>query len=733
MDEKQVPPLEDTMTEQEMTNMTAALKDPEFRKLLAEYCSEMSDPANQALYEQELTQYEAERGIDLTFITPEPGFVIKTVVDGREKAFINVSRNGKVERPTSRYACDAHGQRGLQWSIPLTQAPPRLDYDNRKQKCTVYDVVFHPDTLHLAARNQEFRRLVISTACDAVESAFQVSLDRVNVRFPKLTFKGTPRPTVIRKRATTRTTTSSSSEGDESGCSLADHLCPGVNMANLNGDRAPIVIGGGDAEVGDHSQFAVPTYKLVHRMGVDMHEMTHERDAKLNAAVPKELVVTVDLPLLRTSQHVKLDVRGRSFQLVCEIGQRYRLDLTLPYAVLEQSGRAQFDGERRQLAVTLPVDRAAVDLQLSDLTRVLTKQASDSGVDSPSSHSHSSEDDDLGSYTGVAGVEASFLDRNTAYTLPTFATNLLDNDVVFTLNVKGVDPASVQVRLDEAQQAVHVKFFSLGSGYAPSHFAFYAQFAPATVLGHLAEAWDNNVVLQVELSAVPEQFAFGRSEAEELEQGLLRGTRLSDKTDALGKNEVKEQVREDTADSTGAREEDDVFHDVVGEEKAATTTTTRAGKKERQHKQKDKKKRKGRSLSESDLKHHEQPAGDALRPEEGEVGQVAPTPQNHGLASAVRKARSVSESGGGILDANGNFFHFKGILKRRPLDRSVSESCSSVDDAAGGGGSMAVSFDMGVGSFGDIPEEADDDSDHPVGSDKKQVTFNEVIRKQLFR
>lgn len=95
---------EGNLSASEMANMTQALKNPEFRKLLAEYCNEMSDPKNQAIYEQELTQYEAERGIDLTFITPEPGFVIKTTVDDgrRQKVFINVSRNEKVDRPTSQ-------------------------------------------------------------------------------------------------------------------------------------------------------------------------------------------------------------------------------------------------------------------------------------------------------------------------------------------------------------------------------------------------------------------------------------------------------------------------------------------------------------------------------------------------------------------------------------------------------------------------------------------------------
>lgn len=767
------------MSEQEMTNITAALKNPEFRKLLAEYCNEMADPKNQALYEQELTQYEAERGIDLTFITPQPGFVIKTVVDGREKAFINVSRNPKVDRPTSRYASDDTGRRGLHWSIPLTQAPPREDYDNKKQKCTVYDVVFNTDTLHLAARNREFRQLVINTACDAVEHAFQVSLDRANLRFPKMTFKGTARPTVIRKKLNTHQpinrSSSSESEGHEEG-SFTDQFYPEVDLKHLNGDQAPTVIKAKQEQ--PEEKYTTPKYKLVHRRGVEMHELTHERDAKLNTTLPKELVITVELPQLKTSQNVKLDVREHELELVSEQPAKYRLNLSLPYAVLGDNGTAKFDSGKRQLVVTLPVNRSA-DMKLGDLTRVLAKQASDSGLDSPSSHSHSSDEERESSF-GSNPVERSewkksktmqaedkFLDRNTAYQLPTFTANVLDNEVVFTLNVKNVDPSSVVVE-QEKENGVHLKFFSLGSGYAPIHYAFYVQFVGAvSFVSHSAEAWDNNVVLQLELDAVPAEYRVGKSPVMgELASGFLKAVATGTSFDKTENEPQKEAFGIQVREGKGAREmtielskkeeeaeegDEDVFHEdeatttdnqtEAGEENKAvatakTTCATKAAKKEKhqQQKKENKKKRKGRSLSESDAKHHDEAIVAALSVKEEKerltksayVGAVMPA-----KGPAGRKARSVSESGD-ILDANGNLFHFKGILKRHSFNRSVSESGSSMDEHASG--SLAVSFDMGVGSFGDIPEEEqDEDSDHVVGSEKKHVTFNDVIRKQLFR
>jgi len=57
-------------------------------------------------------------------------------------------------------------------------------------KCMVYDVVFHPDTYYLLQKNARFKKMIHDTALDAVERQFGVILDKVNVKTPKMTFKG---------------------------------------------------------------------------------------------------------------------------------------------------------------------------------------------------------------------------------------------------------------------------------------------------------------------------------------------------------------------------------------------------------------------------------------------------------------------------------------------------------------------------------------------------------------
>ena len=161
------------VTREELVSFTECLKKEEFRKLLIEYAEEVSNPENRRIYEKEITQLEKERGVDVTFVNPEPGYVIKTSLNGDKKCFVNISKSETVGKPSSQPTYE-EGHRGLQWSIPYSLSPPRDDLDKKNVRCTVFDVVFHPDTLYLASKNARFAKIVNNTAMDGVESSFKV-------------------------------------------------------------------------------------------------------------------------------------------------------------------------------------------------------------------------------------------------------------------------------------------------------------------------------------------------------------------------------------------------------------------------------------------------------------------------------------------------------------------------------------------------------------------------------
>uniref|UniRef100_A0A1B0GK77 Protein kintoun n=1 Tax=Lutzomyia longipalpis TaxID=7200 RepID=A0A1B0GK77_LUTLO len=671
----------------EIKSLTDALQKEEFRKLLVEYCQELNDPENKKKFEEELTQLEAERGIDVTFINPEPGYVVKTTVDGQMKGFINVCQSGKVQRPVSEYRAAANGERGLNWTLPHTQAPPRRDVDNKNTICMVYDVVFHPDALHLAAKNRRFRDILTDTACDAVETAFAVKLDRTNVKYPKVAFKGTPKPTVIRRK---------SDNPPVCEPSPLDAIYP--PLANPNEDEPKVRV---VPQCPKPSAYETPRYTITHRRDVDYEEFTHELDAKLNVTVPKELVIAVDLPLLKSTETVSLDVTRKRIVLLCEHPAKYKLDIVLPYEVEERQGAAKFDATSRRLSITLPVVKEH-HLQLIDVTR------QDSGVESMP---HSPAASPTGSEGNDDVFEEKFLDASTPYTLPSFTCNTLDGAVAFTLNVKNVDPSSVHVKQDEMQ--VCVKFASIGGGFYPSHYAFVAKFPAGKILDAYAEAWDNNVVLQCDIQDLHLCDHYTVGLAEQFKNYPLKFPTLAVETGdpVIEDDSLRIEVRSFTAEeveidlkSDDNPPPEEPNEEVIEAEIAPSADAPKEPPPAQESKKGNakKKNRKHRSLSESYCDMSSKAQTGSLNEER-----------------SVRKSRSLSESSG---DEHGSpQIRFKSILKRScSYNPSVS---SSVDDPQ-----FSVSVDLGVGSFDGIPEHQELSE-----SCKKTVRFSDVIRKQLFR
>ncbi|XP_014398389.1 PREDICTED: protein kintoun [Myotis brandtii] len=191
-------PLEDLdLSGEEVQRLTSAFQDPEFRRMFSEYAEELTDPENRRRYEAEITALERERGVEVQFVHPEPGHVLRTSLDGARRCFVNVCSNALVGSPTSRPGSGSAAA-GSQWSLPYSLAPGREYPGGRGTRYTVYDVVFHPDALALARRHERFRQMLDATALEAVEKQFGVKLDHRNAKTLKIKYKGTPEAAVLR-------------------------------------------------------------------------------------------------------------------------------------------------------------------------------------------------------------------------------------------------------------------------------------------------------------------------------------------------------------------------------------------------------------------------------------------------------------------------------------------------------------------------------------------------------
>ncbi|NXV31122.1 KTU protein, partial [Rissa tridactyla] len=164
------------------------------RALFAEYAAELADPEQRKLYEEEVAALERERGVEVRFVHPEAGYVLRTSQAGSRRCYLNVCSNPQVGAPQARPEPGGH-----RWALPYSLAPGREELGRGGRRRLVYDVVFHPAALRLAARSARFRRLLSDTALEAVERHCAVQLDRANATVLRGTkYKGVPQAPVIR-------------------------------------------------------------------------------------------------------------------------------------------------------------------------------------------------------------------------------------------------------------------------------------------------------------------------------------------------------------------------------------------------------------------------------------------------------------------------------------------------------------------------------------------------------
>jgi dynein assembly factor 2 len=388
----------------------------------------------------------------------------------------------------------------------------------------VFDVVFHPDTYHLAENNAQFKKMLNNTALDAVEDNFDVQLDRKNLKFPKMKYKGSPIPTVIRKKM-------ENAPVERDAFSIPESVYPyRVPVEDTEKQTRNVKMSKRTLEnelkstCSTDTPYTAPKYVMKHRHPIELKDFTNDKDAKMNSTVPKELVVEVQLPLLNSSADVVLDVTHKSVSLVSEKPAKYKLDLSLPYMVDEEAGTARFDQSSRKLVITLVVKHHS-DVRSSDVGRDDSGVESDVGVRTPESSGDESDgnvakqdavvqiETDETALADVAGDEAyrtmssnenKLLNPDVHYFLPAFTCNVVDGLVAFTLHVKNVEPDSIEYCfLSEDLCGVHVRFTSVGAGFFPIHYAFCLKFTRSVSIpegSFSAEAWDNNVILQMQLA-----------------------------------------------------------------------------------------------------------------------------------------------------------------------------------------------------------------------------------------
>mgnify|MGYP002031835041 CR=1 FL=1 len=369
------------LSEEEQNKFTKAFQDKEFRKMMAEYVDEISDPKHRAEQDAYIREMEAkgETPKDKRVIHPSAGFVVKTKKEDGAKLFINVVSSTEVEQPTST---TVNG--GSQWQLPHLLGPPRMERDKKDNSVGAFDCCFHPLALQHADSARPFRDLLVSTAIDAVEQSYKnqnqpTKLSRtyhvlLGVKYktgpPQALmvasdFNGKPPPANNKKKNKKK------KKKVKEGPSFADNIRgslksqPKTVEKPLDDQRARArkLLEKANRKP---SSNAAATPRLVDPL--DAPTSIKERGAfdlqnfRIGAGSeadrrPKELVVEVSLDKCATAKGLDLELDQASFKLkmVLDGTVLYDVKRTLPYPVDGTKGSAKFDRKRRTLTVVAPV------------------------------------------------------------------------------------------------------------------------------------------------------------------------------------------------------------------------------------------------------------------------------------------------------------------------------------------------------------------------------------------
>lgn len=502
------------LTQDEIKRFTEAMQKPEFKELLFEYAQEISDPENRARYEMEIRQMENERGMDVKFVNPEPGYVIKTTISGDRKAFINICKNQHIGKPSSTKQIGGDGRPGLCWSLPHSFTPPREDVSKTGAKCTVFDFVVHPDTYRMAETNPRFKSMVNDTALEGIKKMFDVDVDAKNLRFPKITYKGNPTSSVIRTKLAESTETIKPDNLSNGFTYPYDNKTSEEKAKEIMECNAKVQASRTEKEKKENNrppenEFTTPKYIIKYQSDLDIQDFMNAADAR-NATLPKNLIIEVDLPLLQSANPISLDVFEKRLSLMSNKPAKYKLDIGLAYPVDENEGSAKFDKNKRKLIVTLPVvppeniprlpfdgetfeddtnqnelediksegESNGVGLmcktqQVRPLIEVISEKESEPAVKCSYTNTNG-EQADLAAANNLHN-EYDNLAHNVVYLLPDFECQQDDASLLFTFGTKKVRKESLLSTV-LSRNAISVKMTSVGSGGFPVYYSFCLKF-----------------------------------------------------------------------------------------------------------------------------------------------------------------------------------------------------------------------------------------------------------------
>ncbi|KAL4239094.1 Protein kintoun [Mactra antiquata] len=223
---------------------------------------------------------------------------------------------------------------------------------------------------------------------------------------------------------------------------------------------------------------------------MDLQEYRNAPDARTSTR-PKDLVISIELPLCKSAAGVDLDIFEEKLTLTSE-KPAYKLDLKLPYPVDDENGSAKFDKSKKALVVTLPVIQSETPkipsffdehkmTEQSDVPALIEELPPLEDISEVKEHA----DEDLPPLEDIEVEQSEIQSTDTplkqdiksavAYSLPEYTFSQDSESVTVVFHVRNINDQSVNKSFPSPGEC-RVKFLSVGSGGFPMHYSFYCKF-----------------------------------------------------------------------------------------------------------------------------------------------------------------------------------------------------------------------------------------------------------------
>jgi hypothetical protein len=133
---------------------------------------------------------------DMKLVHPDGAFCLKAADAKGGKVFVNFCSSPEVDNCFGEKAKDKMGKTGMQWKVPYIM-PPNCRYDvdaKTQERVTIFDVVFGPETIKRAVKEEPFQNLVVEVALDGVQKNGKLELTKEFKVLKNVTVKSGPIP-----------------------------------------------------------------------------------------------------------------------------------------------------------------------------------------------------------------------------------------------------------------------------------------------------------------------------------------------------------------------------------------------------------------------------------------------------------------------------------------------------------------------------------------------------------